>query len=51
LAHERSWERHGEIREALESTRVQLERYAGYLAEVAGVPATLATPGEVTPAA
>jgi hypothetical protein len=44
LAHERAWGRHGEIREALESTRVQLGRYAGYLAEVAGVPATLATP-------
>ncbi|HTA98139.1 MAG TPA: hypothetical protein VK730_10920 [Solirubrobacteraceae bacterium] len=42
LSHERSWKHHGEIRDALERTRVQLELYASYLAEVAEVP-TLGT--------
>jgi hypothetical protein len=43
VAHEHEWERHGEIRDALESVRSELERYAGYLAEVADVPSLTAT--------
>lgn len=45
LEHEREWDRHQEIRDALERTRVDLERYAGYLAAVAEVP-VLTTPLE-----
>ncbi len=45
LAHERDWDHHRDARDALEKTRVELERYAGYLAEVAEVP-VLMTPAE-----
>ena len=48
LTHELEWDRLQEIRDALEKTRVELERYAGYLAEVAEVP-ILTTPPEETP--
>ncbi len=38
VEHERAWDRRSELRDALEKTRFELERYAGYLADVADVP-------------
>jgi hypothetical protein len=46
LAHEREWDRHQEIRDALEKTRFELERYAVYLAQVAEVPVLTTPPAE-----
>jgi hypothetical protein len=44
LNHERAWEHHDEVRTAIERTRLELERYAGYLSEAAEVPALTALP-------
>lgn len=46
LAHEREWDRHQEMRDALEKTRSELERYADYLAQVADVPVLTGPPQE-----
>ena len=44
FAHERGWDKAPELRGILNETRETLTRYAGILAEVAGVPSSLLSP-------
>jgi hypothetical protein len=42
VEHERAWERHAELRRALDELRVVLTEYANLLGDVAGVPPLIA---------
>ncbi|MBV9490479.1 MAG: hypothetical protein JO069_12260 [Verrucomicrobia bacterium] len=47
LAHERAWDKAPELRGVLNAARETLMRYAGILAEVAGVPSSLPPNGDL----